>query len=450
MGRIRGAYFEQSSYMSRGVGGHYTFLPKVFLMRGQQNTVGPNRGQMRAKSLLKAPPLFLEYAFYAVVVNDLFNLVRIPLFEFVSYSSIAALCLIHFGKLSILVCRPIALALGCAISTVLVQLVIHEEALFAPTEIRYFIVWAIRLVVIQSLCVRRGFFHRFAIVAFFIGLGTIPFMVTHDPTDTFTRLTLEKGTGLGTANGLAMWFGFCFIYFLIAGLEAKNNIVRSASWAGGVISFLIMGWTVSRGPLLGSVMAGVLAFKKVLRRSYLPVLGFLVIVWIVYLSGLADNIIAYYFARGAEDTGRNYVFAEAFSRFLDSWWVGVGLSNAAILRPGHVVPTATHNSFLFIGLSSGVVPLAFFIGYIWCAARAAFHFYKGKSGNSPFLLPLFLFSMLEMMILTYPFMSPWFMVVFSTILSERNYPHLSPNKKNKTTLQGEVDNSVPTVPSKVH
>ena len=422
--------------MSRGVGdiildgrGHLTFLPEVFLMRGQQNTVGPDRGQMRAKSLLKAPPLFLEYAFYAVVVNDLFNLARIPFFEIAAYSSIAALCLIHFGKMAIPVCRPIALALGCAISTVLVQLVIHEESLFGPTQIRSFFVWAVTLVVVQSLCVRKGFFHRFAIFAFFAGLGTIPFMVTHAPSDTLTRLTLEKGTGLGTANGLAMWFGFCFIYFLIAGLESKNYLVRSASWAGGLISFFIMGWTVSRGPLLGSAMAGVLAFKKVLKRSYLPVLGFLVIVWIVYLSGLADDIIAYYLARGGKDSGRNLVFRESFSRFLDSWWVGVGLSNATILRPGHVVGTATHNSFLFIGLSSGVVPLAFFIGYIWYAGRAAFQFYKEKSGNSPFLLPMFLFGTLEMMILTYPFMSHWFMVVFSTILSERNYPHLGQNKR---------------------
>jgi len=430
--------------MSRGVGdiildgrGHFTFLPKVFLMRGQQNTVGPNRGQMRAKSLLKAPPLFLEYAFYAVVVNNLFNLVRIPFFEIVGYSSIAALCLIHFGKLAIPVCRPIALALGCAISTVLVQLVIHEESLFGPTQIRNFIVWAVCLVVVQSLCVRKGFFHRFAIFAFFVGLGTLPFMVTHGSSEV-TRLTLEKGTGLGTANGLAMWFGFCFIYFLIAGLEAKNYLVRSASWAGGLISFFIMGWTVSRAPLLGSAMAGVLAFKKVLRRSYLPILGFLVVCWIVYLLGLADNIIAYYLARGAVDTGRTFVFTAAVERFLDSWWAGVGLSNATILRPGHVVPTATHNSFLFIGLSSGVVPLAFFIGYIWYAARGAFQSHKEKSGNSPFLLPMFLFGVFEMMILTYPFLSPWFMVVLATIFSERNYPHLGQITGNKTSLQGEI------------
>ena len=253
---------------------------------------------------------------------------------------------------------------------------------------------------------------------------------------------------MSSANAVGMWFGYCFIYFLILGLEAKNNVVRAVSWAGGCFSLVMMGLSVSRGPLLGSAMAGAFAFKRVLKRSFLPIVGLLVICWVVYITGAVDSLIGNYLERGTVDTGRSYVWEVGFKRFLESWWVGVGLSNANVLRPMAQIPTPPHNALLVIGLSSGVVPLAFFIGYLWYAARGALQSRKVKSVYAPFLFPLFLFGMLESMILDWAFMSPWFMIVVSTIFTVQNYPHLGQKTGRKTPRKGEVYGSPLSSPAK--
>ena len=154
---------------------------------------------------------------------------------------------------------------------------------------------------------------------------------------------------------------------------------------------VMMGLSVSRGPLLGSVMGGAWAFKNVLKRSFLPIIGLLFVCWSVYISGIADSLIGKYLERGTVDTGRSYLWKVGFERFLDAWWEGVGFSNYKIVRPLHVYPQGPHNALLFIGVSSGVVPLAFFIGYLWYALRGALQTRKVKSRNVPFLFPIFLF-----------------------------------------------------------
>jgi hypothetical protein len=324
-----------------------------------------------------------------------------------------------------------------------VQLVLHEESLFGPSDLRNFITWAVSLVVIQSLAVRKGFLHRFALFALFVGFCTVPFLNFSEE----ERVGLE-GVAMSSANAIGMWFGYCFIYFLIAGLEAKNNIVRAASWAGGCFSLVMMGLSVSRGPLLGSAMAGAWAFKRVLKRSFLPIVGLLFICFIVYVTGIADSLIGKYLERGTVDTGRSYLWEVGFKRFLDSWWEGVGFSNYKVVRPLNVNPQGPHNGLLLIGLSSGVVPLAFFIGYLWYAARAALQSRKVKSVYAPFLFPLFLFGMLEAMILDWAFMSPWFMVVVSTIFTVQDYPHLGQKAGRKTPRKGEVYGSPLSSPAK--
>ncbi len=391
-------------------------------------------GVVGGNNLLKAPPLIFEYVYYALVFHGIFGLVPIPLLGIGGYSVIAALSILHFGKQGILVYRPIGLVFGCAIFIVLVQLVIHEEELLGPTAIRDFITWAVALIVVQSLTVRKGFFHRFAIFAFFIGLGSL-FTLRFSGDSELVRAGSES---LGSANAVAMWYGFCFIYFLIAGLEAKNYLVRASSWAGGFLCFFVMGLTVSRGPLVGSAISAAIAFKRVLKRSFLPIVVLLFVCWSVFLTGLADNIIGSYFERGSVESGRSYLWRVGFARFLDAWWGGVGLSNSQIFQPGRIVGSGPHNTLLLIGLSSGVIPLILFIRYLVKVARGAFQSRRERSGYAPFLLPMFVFAMLEIMSLDWAFMSPWVMVVFATILSERNYLHLGQMARNNTHPKGEV------------
>ncbi|MEX2493390.1 MAG: O-antigen ligase family protein [Nitrospirales bacterium] len=394
-------------------------------MRAQQNTVESSTSGIGAKNFLKAPPIILEYAYYALVFNGIFGLVSIPFLGIGGYLIIAVLCVMHFGKFALFVYRPIALALGCAFFAVLLNFVLHEEGI-GQEQMREYITWAVCLIVVQSLAMRKGFLQRFAIFAFLVGLDAfLSLRLSGDPTE----LVRAGSEDLGSANAVAMWYGFCFIYFLISGLEAKNNFVRGSSWAGGLFCFMLMGMTVSRGPLLGAAIAGALAFKRVLKRSFLPVIGFLIISWFVYIAGLLDNIIGYYIERGTVETGRIYLWERGFAQFLDSWWGGVGFSNAKITKYGGTEGgSGPHNSLINIGFSSGVIPLVLYMSYLWETARRAFQLRKERSGYAPFLLPMFSFAMLEMMILDWTFMNPWVMVVFATILSEQNYLRFRSNR----------------------
>ena len=115
----------------------------------------------------------------------------------------------------------------------------------------------------------------------------------------------------------------------------------------------------------------VIAFEKVLKRSFLPILGFLFLLWIIYMSGIFDDLIGYYLNRGAEDTGRSRLWDWALEGILDSWGLGVGMSNALLHRELTGETAGPHNSFLFILLSSGFLPLGLYIAYLIQATRGA-------------------------------------------------------------------------------
>jgi len=191
-------------------------------------------------------------------------------------------------------------------------------------------------------------------------------------------------------------------------LEAKNYIIRTASWSAGIFCFYLMALTVSRGALLGVAIATVIAFEKVLKRSFLPILGVLCLAWFLYVSGVFDNLIGYYVHRGAEESGRSHLWSRAFRGFLDSWWIGVGISNT-LSAGGSFGP---HNSFLFFGQSSGVIPLALYIAFLAQATRGALRARTLKTPDSPYILPLVSFALLNAMLGDVRFMSHWLMVVF--------------------------------------
>lgn len=364
---------------------------------------------------LKNPSYLIEFAYLALIFYA--NLapafgIAIPLAGFGSLAILAVLSFLHFGASFPKAFRPIKYALGCALSVLLVQVLIFQESL-GGGFIRYFITWLLSLIVIQSLSFRKGFFHRFALVAFLVGCATLPFLKIYVANDEMMRIGGDEGVALGNPNFFGMWFGFCAIYFLVTGLEAKNYIIRMSSWFAGMLCLYLMAITVSRGPLLGVAIAMVLAFEKVLKRSFLPILGFVCFAWLIYISGVFDELIGYYMHRGAEETGRSKLWAWALLGIFDSWGLGVGISNAMILDPATGKKYGPHNSVLFIWFSSGFLPLLFYLGYLLQAIKGGFRARKLKTLDSPYVLPLVSFALLELMVLDGAFMSAWHMVVFS-------------------------------------
>ena len=387
------------------------------------------------------PPLsyLVEYGYYAVIFYSMLGVglgISFPLIGAGALAGLAMICAMHYGLRGRGLYGPIALALLCVISILMLQVFVHDESLM-HSRIRSYIMWALSLVVTQALFLRQGFFHRFAIYAFLLGCATLPWLKVYGSTEELTRIGVSHDVGLGNPNVFGMWFGFCSVYFIVRGLEADNYLVRLVSWSAGLLSVFLVAITVSRGPVLGVAIATVFACQKILRRSFLPILSFIFLVWIIFMSGLFDELIGYYTERGAKDSGRGTLWRMGFDIFMGSWWGGVGVSNSMITGSGHGDEVAPHNVLLFLGMQSGIIPVLFFIGYLGSAGLKAFRARAQRTPDAPFMLPLFSFAFLEMMILDQTFMSPWTMVVFSAALASDRAPCI----RQKT--RGVVTGSMP-------
>lgn len=243
------------------------------------------------------------------------------------------------------------------------------------------------------------------------------FLKVYVATDEMVRIGGDSGVALQNPNYFGMWCGFCAIFFIVTGLEAKNYLVRISAWVTGAFCLYLMALTVSRASLLGVAIATVIALQKVLKRSFLPILGFLIFGWILFVSGIFDDLIGYYLHRGTEETGRSKLWSWAFTGFLDSWWTGVGLSNAKIINYRTGDRYGPHNSLLFFGFSSGIVPLGFYLAYLGQVMRCALRASTQRESDSPYKLPLASFAIISAMVSDITFMSPWHIVVFSVAIN---------------------------------
>ena len=107
--------------------------------------------------------------------------------------------------------RPIKFALGCAVSVLLLQVLVFDESLLAGGFMRGFLTWILGLIVIQSLSFRKGFFHRFALVAFLIGCGTLPFLKIYVATEEMMRV---GGEGMPLGNPELFWDVVWLLHYL--------------------------------------------------------------------------------------------------------------------------------------------------------------------------------------------------------------------------------------------
>ncbi len=409
-------------------------MNKSVFFEQSQNTFRKSVGS------LEPPSYLIEFAYlgllvYMMVIGPALGLL-IPLVVAGSLTVLTVICFMHFGSYSVGALRPIRMALACGISLLFLQVVFFQESILHPW-MRNFITWILGLIVLQSLSFRKGFLHRFALVAFIIGCGTLPFLKVYVISDEMSRVGGE-GVPLGNPNFFGMWFGFCVIYFVVTGLEAKNYIIRTISWSAGLLCLYLVAITVSRGALLGVAVATVIAFQKILKRSFLPILGFLILLWLVYVSGIFDELIGYYLHRGTEETGRSRLWEWAIDKIWESWGLGVGMSNSFFIVDETTGETAgPHNSFLFILLSSGFIPLLFYIAYLFQATRGALRARKQNAADSPYILPMVSFALLAVMVADTTFMSAWHLLVFSLAIVTPQTQRISGNHKAQP-LPGKI------------
>lgn len=364
------------------------------------------------------PPALFEYTWYVILAYAMLGQawgVVIPSVGGALLGLLAVACFLSVGAQISRVYAPVALALCTGVSVIAVQYFFFSARDFDNSI--PFVPWLFTLIIVQALSLRPGFLHRFGLVAFVIGLGVVPYLQAHD--DSGLMRVRASHTGIANPNSLGMWFGFCAVFFLFWGMQSRTLALRAVYWAGGLGSLFMVALTVSRGPLLGIVLACVVGLRSALKRYFAPVFFLVVLMWLTYISGVFQETIDAYFTRGAVETGRGKVWPVALQRFLDSPWTGVGFE--AIPIPIRLKRAITpHNGLLYIGLAAGIIPLICFLGYLARAVSGAFRIvWSARAGEATLVPPLVAFALIEVMVLDTAFMSAWVVVALALAVAKR-------------------------------
>jgi len=389
-------------------------LPDGGMLKGQ-----PGHEMVISEDCGAPPSRFVECGYYFSLSFTVFASalqLAVPMVGIGMLVALTALCALRLRSRRITVYAPIAFPLACAISFVLIQVFVHSESLF-DANVRPFVTWILAIIIVHSLSLRRGFLHRFAIVALAIGVTTLPYLQVYTATSMFERAGFDDDLGFFNANGLAAWFGFCAVYFTIAGIETERAAVRVASWLTTVGCLYIIGLTVSRASLLATAISIVVALRRVLKRGFLPLLFLLGFIWFTYESGLFDRITDFYVARGTFDTGRASVWPLVLERFYSAPYAGVGVSDMATYVPSKGHEITPHNGFLYFALASGIMPLTLYMAY-WChVALKSFRAHVARMPDAPYLSPLLIYTFLIVQASNYYFMQPWAVVTLCTAMT---------------------------------
>jgi O-antigen ligase len=329
---------------------------------------------------------------------------------------LAAFCIIRLGWRATTVYAPLKLPLAFTISYLVVQITFHDAFIMGE---RGFFTWILALIIIQSLCLRQGFLHRCALVLFVMGLITLPYL-NFKGSVAGSREQAAVGSMVSgdftNSNGLGAWFGFCCLYFTIVSIETKRVGIRVASSLAAVGCLYIVGLTISRGALMATAIGITIALRGLLKRGFVPLLVFIIAGGIMHNFGVFDRITSHYAARGMEETGRGLVWPVAIERFLSSPLTGVGTANIATYVSGRRRPFTTHNGFIFVALSSGILPFALFVAWWIRAAQNAFSHDK-RLPYSTFRIPLLVYTFMQTLVGDLPFMAPWGILTFAVVMA---------------------------------
>ena len=169
--------------------------------------------------------------------------------------------------------------------------------------------------------------------------------------------------------------------------------------------------------MISVAVAVTLACHRLLRRGLVPLLVLLLLVWIAFALGVFDGIVASYEARGMEESGRFLVWPLAIARWMAAPFTGVGAFDVATFVPAKNKFITPHNSFIFVGLASGIIPFVFFLMDWIQALRGALRLRATPILDAPFCLPLIAYSLLTSLVGGLTFMMPWMIVVLTAAVA---------------------------------
>ena len=352
------------------------------------------------KNFIGIPSRRIEYGYYLItaytILGGYFGL-EIPLLAAGLTVALAFFCLQHFGSQATKILAPVAFLLASIIASIGVQIALHQTSL-TDAYITRSILWVAGMIIVQSLALRPGFLYRCAIVLFVIGIIPLRDLTFSGGGGAVEQARLDAAVqgSLSHPAGLAYWFGFCVVFFAIAGLEDKRVRIQILYWMAAVGSLLVVALTVERGPLLATAIAITIAFRRILKRGFLPVLLLIILTGIVLESGLFSDSVAQYQTRGLEETGRLVIWPMIIDRILESPWVGVGATDVGTQVFGDRRFITPHNAFLYFALASGVVPFALFVAF-WIRATLASLTHRDGSNSAVFRIPFLAYGLVFFM-----------------------------------------------------
>jgi len=363
------------------------------------------RPRRQVEGVIRIPSLKLECAYYLATIYSIAAQavgLEVPALAGASLLAIAATCILQLRASLKAVYGPITLLFACAISFLCIQIVVHGVSITDQT-IRPFILWIFGLIILPALCLRRGFFLRYPFFLFVVGAATLPFLEFDPGKAGAAHVDLTTSLGRGF---LGDWFGFCAVFFAIAGNESRQRFFQIGAWLMAVGCALLMTFSIGRTSLVGTALALTVGLRSLLKRGFVPVLALVILAGITYGSGWFDAAFSNYAERAMQETGREILWPAAIDRIFSSPFVslfGVGEPNILFeLSPGRY--SGPHNAFLHFALSSGVVPFAFFLAF-WIQAAWRCAHAKGQE-TDPFRMPYLIFFFLPVMSSDLPFMSP--------------------------------------------
>jgi len=365
---------------------------------GYRNAYGTSRPRA-AYGAVRVPPPWLEYAYYIITAYSLLSAsvgLEVPLVAASLTLALAFKSALHLRSVIRLILAPVSLLIGCLVSFVLVQVVVHGIPVTDPT-VRLFVLWGAGIVILQTLQLRPGFVRRCTLVIFGIGLLALPGLILgYGGSVERAKAGMEIGGNLQNANGLGGWFGFCLVSLAMLGLQTNRLAHRVLYWTAAAASLLIAGLSVSRGALLASAIAITFGLRGVLKRGLVPLLLLASIAVLVSYSGLFGHIVSLYEERGMEETGRLLLWPHVLERVVSAPFVGFSIVGIATYIPeqGRSISTP-HNSFLFFALAAGIVPVLFWTAFWIRTGWSAFSCSSPSgSGRTAFFLYLFINAML--------------------------------------------------------
>ncbi len=361
------------------------------------------------------PPTIAEYGFYLSIayatLGEALGLALIPGFGALIIAVVCVLCVKSVGLRGIRIFLPIAFILAFACCFVAVQVLVHNETIFA-SGVRPYIPWIFTLLTAQALMLRKGFLSRFAICCSAIGVLGLSFMKSWTEEG---RVGLEQGVAFANPNDLALWFGFAAVYFIVAAIETKRNWTRLFGWGVAGLCFFVIGMTVSRSTLFAGVIALLVASRRVLKRGFLPLLVLLVVAGMAWSLGLFDAVVSSYMQRGMSSSGRLEVLPVAWERLQNRPYVGYGISNVATFVPVRGDFKTPHNAFLTIGLAGGLVSLFPFILQLLFTGWQLIRWRVSRVADAPFYLPLSAYVFLGLLFSNGSYTSPYTAVTISAV-----------------------------------